>query len=429
MHARHQIAPRLYVLLDGASSDGILNDASEGGVALDIVGPKPEGETLLLDFEMSETGQRFEATGRITWADESGRKVGVNFVDLPDESRRRIREWLAVKASLAAPARPLQPAVVQDVAREATRRPEISPSSGRNETELNRGTGDHQQSNGAIAATDAGKRDAGDRLVRELVESYANRREKENPKFARVFTKARDFISRQHLRKWLMAAAAAFLVVFLAFGVGARRSPEPATGLFNLSKAGKRANPGFEAASVGANGEEGQESGSQAGGGNIRGNGDGTGGGLPGSPLSIPAMMAPLSGAGRPPCVKLGAASDKIRVYLWVEQDTPEAIGGVYAKHLKAVPDVRVVDKAPYDLVLYVNGAAVDAKGPAGGFIWSSRVFRPWYCGEALGLLEQTQVNESLHYAQGSNLNQRVQAEIAYLILHSFEGIRNDRGK
>ena len=62
VHARHQIAPRLYVLLDGASSDGILNDASEGGVALDIVGPKPEGETLLLDFEMSETGPRFEAT-------------------------------------------------------------------------------------------------------------------------------------------------------------------------------------------------------------------------------------------------------------------------------------------------------------------------------------------------------------------------------
>ena len=82
-----------------------------------------------------------------------------------------------------------------------------------------------------------------------------------------------------------------------------------------------------------------------------------------------------------------------------------------------------MVDKAPYDLVLYVNGAKVPrARKP--GFIWSSRVFRPWYCGQTLGTLQQPQVNESLHYVQSADLDQHIQAEIAYLILHTFETIR-----
>src|ERR1700688_3020320 len=40
-HARHLIRPRLYVALNGESSGGILNDVSEGGMSLDILGPRP----------------------------------------------------------------------------------------------------------------------------------------------------------------------------------------------------------------------------------------------------------------------------------------------------------------------------------------------------------------------------------------------------
>ena len=87
------------------------------------------------------------------------------------------------------------------------------------------------------------------------------------------------------------------------------------------------------------------------------------------------------------------------------------------------------MNKAPYDLVLYVNGAAAGSKGVESAFVWSSRVFRPWFCGQALGLLEQTQVNESLHYVEGANLDRHVQAEVAYLILHTFETIRKEHTK
>ena len=34
-HQRRTITPRLYVLMEGSGTDGILNDVSEGGVALD----------------------------------------------------------------------------------------------------------------------------------------------------------------------------------------------------------------------------------------------------------------------------------------------------------------------------------------------------------------------------------------------------------
>jgi hypothetical protein len=43
-HPRRAVSPRLYVVLYGANSDGILYDVSEGGAALDILGSQPEGE-------------------------------------------------------------------------------------------------------------------------------------------------------------------------------------------------------------------------------------------------------------------------------------------------------------------------------------------------------------------------------------------------
>src|ERR1700730_2002634 len=115
-HERRTVTPRLYVLLGGCGTDGILNDVSEGGVALDIVGSEPPGEYVDVDFEMPELGRHFEAKGRGTWRDESAKKVGVTFVYLPEGARGQIREWLAMKAASAVAARPT---VVLDADRES----------------------------------------------------------------------------------------------------------------------------------------------------------------------------------------------------------------------------------------------------------------------------------------------------------------------
>ena len=110
-HDRHVVTPRLFVAINGSSAGGILHDVSDGGVSLDVVGEAPAGARVLLDFDMSEIGEHFEGFGRIVWNNESKNRVGFQFVDLPDASRNKVRNWLSVKS---ASRDTLQNMVVQD---------------------------------------------------------------------------------------------------------------------------------------------------------------------------------------------------------------------------------------------------------------------------------------------------------------------------
>src|ERR1700693_1251630 len=106
VHQRRAVRPRLYVLLGGSGTDGILNDVSEGGVALELVGSEAPGEYVDVDFEMPELGRHFEAKGRVTWRDECAKKVGVTFVDLPEGSRDHIRQWIGMQTAVREAAQP-----------------------------------------------------------------------------------------------------------------------------------------------------------------------------------------------------------------------------------------------------------------------------------------------------------------------------------
>src|SRR5713226_4977154 len=96
-HARQVINSPVYVVL-GSSSGGLLYDISEGGLAVDIVGPTLTGELIDLGFEMPETERHFEASGQTTWKKEPGSRAGLRFVNLPEASHQQIKEWLSVKA-------------------------------------------------------------------------------------------------------------------------------------------------------------------------------------------------------------------------------------------------------------------------------------------------------------------------------------------
>ena len=98
-HVRQLIRPRPYVAVNGSSSGGILYDVSEDGMALDIVGPRPASDHLLLNFDLLEIGEHFEAKGRITWTDERQNRLGLQFVDLPEGSRRKIKTWLTKRVA------------------------------------------------------------------------------------------------------------------------------------------------------------------------------------------------------------------------------------------------------------------------------------------------------------------------------------------
>jgi hypothetical protein len=453
-HQRRAITPRLYVVMEGSGTDGILNDVSEGGVALDIVGPQPLGEFVDVDFEMLELGRHFEAKGRITWRDESAKKVGVTFVDLPEAARTQIREWLAMKAASAVAGRPT---VVLDADRESTlnaaptARPEI-PVEAPVETAPPKPAVEplSETQSGAASQTDLETPSQGkdDQLVQNLIDSFKTPPKKSDNKYDAVIAAWEQhslgwgtdtgLFSTWGYWRWVVVGAVAGLAVLLAFGVAAHRLPWRSASV-NVSKAGQSSG-GAVQNSQNQNAENIRNAGDagnatrneirndQGASGNAN-NVNAAPNAVTSPPTLPPALASSVPKANQSPCINLGPNSGKIRIYLWSEKDTPPAIVATYAKNLRAVQDVQLVDKAPYDLVLYVNGAQVSASGAESGFMWSSRVFRPWYCGQSLGLLEQTQVNESLHYVQVSNLDQRIQAEVAYLILHTFESIRSEHQK
>jgi hypothetical protein len=486
VHQRRAIRPRLYVLLGGSGTDGILNDVSEGGVALDLVGSEPPGEYVDVDFEMPELGRHFEAKGRVTWRDESAKKVGVTFVDLPEAARGQIRQWIAMKNASAEAARP---AIVLDADRQAAfnapapgkrqlpvEQPvETAPATtaveprnenkpeGTSQTKLEMPSKPgaeprSEKKTGMASQTDVetpGK-PKGD-LVQDLVDSFKTPPKTPDKKYADVVASWNehstgwnlntDFFSTGGYWRWVVVGAVAGVLVLLAIGVAAHRLPWRKATSVSVSKAGQSPSAAAQdsqnqaAANTGSVGDAGNtagnEIGSDHGGGNANNasNSSGSNGSNGGAssvtsaPSLPPGLASALSTGGQSPCVNMGPRSGKIRIYFWTEKSTPEAIVAIYAKNLKAVQDVQLVDKVPYDLVLYVNGARVNGSGSEAGFMWSSRVFRPWYCGQSAGLLEQPEVNESLHYAAGANLDQRIQAEVAYLILHTFESIRNEHQK
>ena len=98
-HDRQVIQPRLYVALNASRTGGISNDLSEGGMSLDLIGPRLAGSDVVLSFDLAEMGQRFEAKGRIAWSIErkSQNRVGLKFTEVSEDSRYHLKKWFGKK--------------------------------------------------------------------------------------------------------------------------------------------------------------------------------------------------------------------------------------------------------------------------------------------------------------------------------------------
>lgn len=110
---RQKVHAPAFASFDGVSG-GMILDLSEEGLAMQMGGgfdgyfpgtpdnlPLKRGRRVRMELELSAAAQmtpsKLETTGYIAWADALGR-AGVRFSDLPEESRRRLNEWLAVNA-------------------------------------------------------------------------------------------------------------------------------------------------------------------------------------------------------------------------------------------------------------------------------------------------------------------------------------------
>jgi TonB family protein len=245
-HARHLIRPRLYVALNEESSGGILNDVSEGGMSLDILGPRPASNDVVLNFDLSEIGQHFEAKGRVTWSSRATNenRVGLEFVNLSEASRFQIKKWLAKKVS---PPETSQNVVLQDWARDGapaqhqTRQQQTETAltppwekaarSGRSavattgaltDTDLPVGKTRDTFRNSTVAAEPAGSsqvpperisQERNDRLVNGIRSSIAKHVADPNRLPTTETEPKRAPFDREAFQKWILAAVMVFIVI------------------------------------------------------------------------------------------------------------------------------------------------------------------------------------------------------------------------
>ena len=97
---RSQIRRRVLSLeyLDlGDSNGGIIINLSEGGMYVQAVASLSADLFSSLSFRIPDSGYQVETNGRIAWVGESRKDAGIQFVDLPEQARLKIREWVAAE--------------------------------------------------------------------------------------------------------------------------------------------------------------------------------------------------------------------------------------------------------------------------------------------------------------------------------------------
>jgi TonB family protein len=94
LHARRRIDQLTYADF-GPGNGGIVMNLGEGGLSFQGIGAVRKGQVIRLSFKLPGTGSQIEACGEVVWSNDSGKGGGLCFVDLSDEARQRIKEWLA----------------------------------------------------------------------------------------------------------------------------------------------------------------------------------------------------------------------------------------------------------------------------------------------------------------------------------------------
>lgn len=82
----------------GPDNGGIVLNLSENGIALQAVNPFIDQTRVSLRIERSKSRKRIEASAEITWLSDSKREAGLQFVELSDDARVEITDWVSAEA-------------------------------------------------------------------------------------------------------------------------------------------------------------------------------------------------------------------------------------------------------------------------------------------------------------------------------------------
>jgi len=95
--ARKPVTSLVYVGM-GDNNGGIIVDTSENGLAVASAAPLDGDGLVPLTFQVPGDNHRLELNGEIVWISESKKRAGVRFVDPSEETRNRIKRWIALEA-------------------------------------------------------------------------------------------------------------------------------------------------------------------------------------------------------------------------------------------------------------------------------------------------------------------------------------------
>ena len=92
-HLRQPVNTPAFASFDGITG-GMILDLSERGMSMQTVAPVNPQEPHDFRIDLLQPDSAIETTGFIAWADALGR-AGVRFSDLPEDSRMKLKQWLA----------------------------------------------------------------------------------------------------------------------------------------------------------------------------------------------------------------------------------------------------------------------------------------------------------------------------------------------
>jgi hypothetical protein len=94
---RQKVHGPAFASFDGVTG-GMVLDLSEQGMAMQTAAPVEAFRYTRCHLNLQDPATHVETTGYVAWADALGR-AGVRFSDLPEEARRRLRQWLTANAT------------------------------------------------------------------------------------------------------------------------------------------------------------------------------------------------------------------------------------------------------------------------------------------------------------------------------------------
>lgn len=92
IYYRHPINSLVYVSLDEGNG-GIIRNLSQGGAAIQAVGPIEVNQNVRMRFDLMNPRARIDVRAQVAWAN-SGGQAGLRFLEMPPQVKSQLNDWI-----------------------------------------------------------------------------------------------------------------------------------------------------------------------------------------------------------------------------------------------------------------------------------------------------------------------------------------------